>query len=336
MAVSWQYGVYYVAIRSEKADMTRWTNEKVFVRAVAQRRNTLNSVFDIINVPLGYIFRWLYLLIGNYGWTIVAFTIVIKLAMFPLTLKQQKSMKKTQALQPKLAKIQEKYKYDQEKLNQETMKLYQETGVNPMGGCLPMLIQFPILIALYNIIRKPISYVMMLGQEAVMKIYEMLNGTAADNFARIDQIGLAKQMEQSMDKLGEYASRVINFDFLGIFDLSVTPSLQFISQNPIYAIIPIVAGGTTYLVNYVSTRMNGTANQDNPAASSMKMMNVMFPLMTAWFAITLPAGLGLYWTISNLFQILQMTVMNKYINVEVPADDDDGPKHFRQRKKKKK
>ena len=296
----------------------------------------MNSVFDIINVPLGYIFRWLYLLIGNYGWTIVAFTLVIKLAMFPLTLKQQKSMKKTQALQPKLAKIQEKYKYDQEKLNQETMKLYQEEGANPMGGCLPMLIQFPILIALYNIIRKPISYVMMLGKDAIMKIYEMLNGAAAENFARIDQIGLAKQMEQNFDKLGEYASRVIDFDFLGIFDLSVTPTLQFISQNPIYALIPIVAGGTTYLVNYVSTKLNGMANQsDNPAGSSMKMMNVMFPLMTAWFAVTLPAGLGLYWTVSNLFQILQMVIMNKYIHVEVSADDD-GQKHFRQRKKKKK
>lgn len=296
----------------------------------------MNSVFDIINVPLGYIFRWLYFLIGNYGWTIVAFTVIIKLAMFPLTLKQQKSMKKTQALQPKLAKIQEKYKYDQEKLNQETMKLYQEEGANPMGGCLPMLIQFPILIALYNIIRKPISYVMMLGKDAIMKIYEMLNGTAAQDFARIDQIGLAKQMEQNLDKLGEYASRVIDFDFLGIFDLSVTPSLQYISQNPIYALIPIIAGGTTYLVNVVSTKINGMANQsDNPAGSSMKMMNVMFPLMTAWFAITLPAGLGLYWTVSNLFQILQMVIMNKYIHVEVSAEDDD-QKHFRQRKKKKK
>jgi len=296
----------------------------------------LNSVFDIINVPLGYIFRWLYLLIGNYGWTIVAFTLIIKLAMFPLTLKQQKSMKKTQALQPKLAKIQEKYKYDQEKLNQETMKLYQEEGANPMGGCLPMLIQFPILIALYNIIRKPISYVMMLSKDAIMKIYETLNGAAAENFARIDQIGLAKQMEKNFDKLGEYASRVIDFDFLGIFDLSVTPTLQFISQNPIYALIPIVAGGTTYLVNYVSTKVNGMANQSgNPAGSSMKMMNVMFPLMTAWFAVTLPAGLGLYWTVSNLFQILQMVIMNKYIHVEVSADDD-GQKHFRQRKKKKK
>lgn len=295
----------------------------------------MNSVFDIINVPLGYIFKWIYFVVGNYGWTIVLFTLIVKLAMFPLTLKQQRSMKKTQALQPKLAKLQEKYKYDQEKLSQETMKLYQEAGANPMGGCLPMLIQFPILIALYNIIRKPMSYLMMLANDQIMRIYEMINGTAAEDFARIDQLGLAKQMEQNMDKLGEFAQDVINFNFIGL-DLSVTPTLEFISQNWIYALIPIIAGGTTYLVSFISNKMSGTANQaNNQAASSMKMMTVLFPLMTAWFSITLPAGLGLYWTISNLFQILQMTLLNKYITVEVPADDEQST-HFRARKKKKK
>ena len=148
----------------------------------------MNSVFDIINVPIGYLFKWIYYVVGNYGWTIILFTLIMKLILFPLTLKQQRSMKKTQAIQPKLAKIQEQYKYDQEKLNQETMKLYQEAGVNPMGGCLPMLIQFPILIALYNIIRKPISYVMMLSNDVIMQIYERINGSAAADFARIDQI----------------------------------------------------------------------------------------------------------------------------------------------------
>lgn len=298
----------------------------------------MNSVFDIINVPLGYIFRWIYLLVGNYGWTIVLFTVLVKLAMFPLTLKQQRSLKKTQALQPKVAALQEKYKYDQEKLNQETLKLYQESGANPMGGCLPMLIQFPILIALYNIIRKPMSYVLMFGQEAVLKVYELLNGTAAESFSRIDQIGLAKQMEQHMDKLGELAREVIDFNFLGVFDLSVTPTLQYISQHPIYVLFPIVAGGTTYLVSYLSSKISGTdaKQSENSAAPNMKVMNIMFPLMTAWFAITLPAGLGLYWTISNLFQLLQMVLMNKYIQVDVPTDGNIGPLHYRERKKKKK
>ncbi len=297
----------------------------------------MNSVFDIINVPLGYLFKWIYYVVGNYGWTIILFTLIMKLILFPLTLKQQKSMKKTQAIQPKLAKLQEKYKYDQEKLSQETMKLYQESGVNPMGGCLPMLIQFPILIALYNIIRKPISYVMMLSNDVIMQIYERINGSAAADFARIDQIDLANKMRGAFEKVGEFISShdLINFDFYG-FNLSVTPTLQYISEHWIYAIIPIVAGGTTFLVSYVSNKMSGMASQENnPTASSMKVMNYLFPLMTAWFAITLPAGLGLYWTVSNLFQILQMYLMNKHITVDVPVDEDK-PTHYRERKKKKK
>ena len=297
----------------------------------------MNSVFDIINVPLGYIFRWIYLLVDNYGWTIVLFTLLVKFAMFPLTLKQQRAMKKTQALQPKLAKLQEKYKYDQEKLNQETMKLYQEEGVNPMGGCLPMLIQFPILIALYNIIRKPMSYVMMLSDDVITKIHEALIGPV-EKFAMIDQIGLAKAVEQNFDKVQEYVDKVIHFDFAGFLDLSVTPTIAYISQHMEYAIIPIVAGGTTFLVSYISSKMNGTANvnaENNPSASSMKMMNYIFPLMTAWFSITLPAGLGLYWTVSNLFQIGQMLIMDRFITVEIPASDDD-QNHYRTRRKKKK
>lgn len=297
----------------------------------------MNSVFDIINVPLGYLFKWIYYVVGNYGWTIILFTLIMKLIMFPLTLKQQKSLKQTQAIQPKLAKLQEKYKYDQEKLSQETMKLYQEAGVNPMGGCLPMLIQFPILIALYNIIRKPISYVMMLSNDAIMQIYERINGSAAADFARLDQIDLANKMRGSFDKVSEFIGThdLINFNFFG-FDLSVTPTLQYISEHWVYMFIPLVAGATTYLVSFISNKMNGTTPQDsNPTASGMKVMNYMFPLMTMWFAITLPAGLGLYWTVSNLFQILQMYLMNRHIAVEV-AVDEDKPTHYRERKKKKK
>jgi len=296
----------------------------------------MNSIFDIINVPLGYLFKWIYFLVGNYGWTIILFTIVTKFILFPLTLKQQKSMKKTQAIQPQLAKLQEKYKYDQEKLSQETMKLYQESGVNPMGGCLPLLIQFPIIIALYNIIRKPMSYVLMLSNDAITTISERITGTATE-FVRINQIDLANKMGGAMDKISEFigSGELINFDFFG-FNLSVTPSIEFITQNWMYAFIPIIAGLTTYLQSYVMTKMNGTGAQgDNPAASSMKTMNLIFPFMTAWFAVTLPAGLALYWIVSNIFQIAQTFIMNKFMKADAPAIEEGTP-HFRERVKKKK
>ncbi len=295
----------------------------------------MNSVFDIINVPLGYLFRGIYSFVGNYGWTIILFTLIIKLILVPLNIKQQKSMKKTQAIQPRLLKLQEKYGQDKEKLSQETMKLYQEAGVNPMGGCLPMLIQFPVLIGLYNIIRKPMSYVMMLGKDKVMAISERLTGETVD-FGVVNQIGVAKEMQSSFDKISDLIGEnvLINFDFFG-FDLSVTPTINFIMENLQYAIIPILAGFTTYLVSVISSKISGTA-ANNQAAGSMKTMNVIFPFMTAWFAITLPAGLGIYWTISNLFQIAQMFVLNKVLVVDAPVLASMDEKHFRERKKKKK
>lgn len=294
----------------------------------------MNSVFDIINIPLGYLFKGIYLFVNNYGFTIILFTLAIKLLLLPLNINQQKSMKKMQGLQPRLAKIQEKYANDKDKQSQETMKLYQEAGVNPMGGCLPMLIQLPILFALYNIIRKPMSYIMMLGQEQIVKINEIITGKAGE-FATIDQIKLATGLEKNIDKISSIVDRsnLIDFNFFG-FNLSETPSFDFIMNNPQYALIPILAGGTTYLVSVISSKMNGSA-ANSDAANSMKTMNVIFPFMTAWFAITLPAGLGLYWTISNLFQIAQMWFLNKTLSVDVSAFVDDEA-HFRERKKKKK
>jgi len=286
------------------------------------------NLFNIINIPLGYLFKGIYFLVNNYGLTIILFTIAIKLLLLPLNIKQQKSMKKMQALQPRLTKIQEKYAQDKEKQSQETMKLYQEAGVNPMGGCLPMLLQFPVLIALYNIIRKPLSYVMMLSKENITVIAERLGMNLKDiNF----EISAAKALESSFDKVKDIVSidNIINFDFFG-FDLSVTPNL-----TSKYVLIPILAGVTTYLVSIVSNKISG-ANANAQTAGSMKTMNAIFPFMTAYFAITLPAGLGIYWTISNLFQIGQMYLLNSMLKVDTSSLVFDDEKHFRERKKKKK
>ena len=175
---------------------------------------------------------------------------------------------------------------------------------------------------------------MMLGKDKVLAISERLTGEAVD-FGVVNQIGVAKEMQSSFDKISDIIGEnvLINFDFFG-FDLSVTPTINFIMQNLEYAVIPVLSGLTTYLVSVISSKISGAAN--NQAANSMKSMNVIFPIMTAWFAVTLPAGLGIYWTISNLFQIAQMFVLNKVLVVESPVLADMDEKHFRERKKKKK
>jgi len=109
---------------------------------------------------MGVILRFFYNIVPNYGVSLILFTIVIKILLIPLTVKQQKSTLKMQRVQPLIKELQEKYKNDKEKLNMETMKLYKEHGANPLAGCLPMLIQMPILLSLWWVIRSPITYMM--------------------------------------------------------------------------------------------------------------------------------------------------------------------------------
>lgn len=113
---------------------------------------------NAIAQPLGALLRFIYQLIGNYGLSIIVFTVIVKLAMVPLTIKQTKSMKKMQEVQPKIKEIQAKYKNDQEKMNAKVMELYKEHNVSPVGGCLPLLIQFPIIIGLFTVLRNPLNY----------------------------------------------------------------------------------------------------------------------------------------------------------------------------------
>lgn len=268
----------------------------------------------MIKTPLGYILGFIYSFVDNYGWALVIFTILVKIILLPLTLKQQKATIKMQQVQPKLKELQEKYSSDadKQKLSEETMKLYKEYGVSPMSGCLPLLIQLPILFGLYGVIYQPITYMLHLGD----KIPELLA-----KFPEID--AASRQMEIYLAK----SDNLIKFDFLGI-DLSATPSIK---DPSILWLIPIIAAITTYLTSKVSTSMSSTKEKTqeevkpkrvlspeqktantNTAASMTKSMSLMMPLMTLWITFTLPATIGVYWVISNIAAIVQTVVLNGY------------------------
>ena len=206
---------------------------------------------------LGWILKLCSMLTGNYGVAIIIFTILIKAALLPLTVKQQKSMMKTQKLQPLLMELQEKYKNDKDKLSQETMKLYQKYQVNPMSGCLPMLIQLPIIMMLYFVVRNPVIYIMGFGENDVWRIIsaviecsetnpeimtsfmtslgiDSLDKLTADNYRMFGMysIQIAKFLFDNpvvmenhwITEIGKNLE-VINFGFLGL-DLSQTPNLN--------------------------------------------------------------------------------------------------------------
>jgi len=261
------------------------------------------NVFDmLITTPLGHIISFIYSFVQNYGFTIILFTVVVKIILAPLMVKQQKSMVQMQKLQPELAKIQKKYANDKERLNQETVKLYQEHKVNPAGGCLPLLIQLPIIIALYNVIQSPVKYIMHIATENIQKITEIIGYTGRD------QIGLATAMSENVDlistKLG-ITFNSINFDFFGL-NLAQTPNLKVFD---IIWIIPILSAATAYLSSIVSSKMSGNPQQNE----QMKSMNVVMPLMSAWFCFMLPAGVGVYWIMSNVMQMILQVVITTMI-----------------------
>lgn len=289
-------------------------------------------MFDyLITRPMGWIIQLIYNLVSNYGLAIILFTIIIKLILLPLNVRSQKAMKKQQKIQPILQQLQEKYKNDQEKLQREMMKLYKDNNISMMGGCLPMLIQMPILIGLYQVIQKPLSYlkgVDWMLQETIDKVY-MLRDTFAQgtNLASMTEEQLANM---SQIQLSTWATRLngvsdpwsINFDFLGL-DLSEVPSvaldyimhLDFSDMGKILILlIPLFAVLSQVLMSKLTMAQSGQNNRNtnDQAAQMSKSMQWMMPIMTLFFTFTLPSGMGLYWIISSLMQIVQQVALDFY------------------------
>jgi len=308
----------------------------------------------LITTPLGYILGWINDFVNNYGVAIILFTVLIKLVLLPLGLKQQKAMTKMQKIQPKLKEIQEKYKFDQNMVSQESMKLYKEYGVNPAGGCLPLLIQFPILIGLYQVIYRPLTYILHMSNGEInnlKKLYDLTDKASS----RMAELLIATE------------EKLLNFDFFGL-DLSQIPSNVFgaFMNNKVGAaaliifIIPVLATVTTYFSGKITAYMNDAnkpkeeepkkpqrvlspdqkpaSNGSGNAESMTKTMNWMMPLMTLWLTVTLPSTLGLYWTVSNVLSLIQSVLLNGYyskkLEAEIEAQDAEHQKKLLEKQKK--
>ncbi len=288
----------------------------------------------VIYRPLGFIIEQIYSLVQNYGWAIIIFTIIVKLILLPLNIKSQKAMKKQQKIQPILMELQKKYANDKEKLQTETMKVYKENNISMMGGCLPLLIQFPILIGLYRVIQSPIKYLLGVDfnltetMDKVSTLFEAMKTQfpdAVSNLLKLSPEQIAKSYQMQLSNWsakvgnGEWA---IDFGFFGL-DLSRNPgeAISAIMKGNfadlatvLLILIPILAMLTTWLSMWQSQKMAPQQSGDASAAQMSKGMNAVMPLMTGFFAISLPAGLGIYWIAANLFQMAQQYFLNLYFN----------------------
>ncbi|HBI63753.1 MAG TPA: hypothetical protein DDX51_01355 [Clostridiales bacterium] len=295
----------------------------------------MGDFFGIIIVrPLGLILMAIFSLVQNYGIALILFTLIVKLILLPFMYKQKKGMKKMNIVQAESAAIQKRYANNKEKVNEEIQKLYEREGVNPMGSCLLSFITLPVMMALYYAVRKPMTYMMGLSTDTITNIAKAL-GETYDASAISGQIQLAKTVHENWDKVSSFVSEGlvnIDFNFFGI-DLSAIPS--FTTLNVLW-MIPIVSGATALLSSFVMQKMqkvqNPNAQQGNVQMNStMNAMLIMMPLMSVWIAFTLPASMGVYWIVNNVFTVIQELVLTWYIVKFDKAEDDEITKERKRR-----
>jgi YidC/Oxa1 family membrane protein insertase len=272
----------------------------------------MNVLQILLYNTFGALLTFFYRLTSNYGFALILFTLVTRALLFPLAIKQQRSTAEMARMRPKLEEMQKKYAKDKAKLNEANMKLYQEEGYNPLGGCLPMIVQLPIIMGLYAVISSPLSFIYNLSStqinDIIGKLKPFISNYDPKNAQTFSQSVLATLMYKHQDQLINLPKNItlMKFDIAGI-DLTQAPGMRF----TIYLLIPILCYITQFLSSWLSIRMTSAANPQQAKGMNTSMI-VFMPLITTWFSLTVPASLGFYWVVSNIFMIIQVLILNKF------------------------
>ncbi len=303
---------------------------------------------DFISYIFGYLLNFLYVIFNNYGIAIIVFSIILKLILLPITIKQQKSMKKNAQMQGEMKKLQLKYKNNPEKLNQETMELYKREKFSPFSGCLSSILQIVIILAVFWLVSQPLKFMKNIKsddpiiQDYSTKIQQEAEGKQASyqEIAIIDRIeteykNIEEQLkseevenrEELENKKNELNKYRINMEFLGL-DLSKVPT-QSLNDWKVY-VIP----GLYVITSFISIRItsksqkkmqelgkkkdivvNGDKPEEPDQMESMQQMSnsmmYMMPIMSITIAAVAPLGLALYWLVSNILMIVERLVIDK-------------------------
>lgn len=274
---------------------------------------------DFLGSPIGSIMDFIYDFVSNYGLSIIIISILFKLIILPLTIKQQKSMAAMQQIQPLITEVQNKYANDKEKQSMEMMKIYKEYNVKPFASCLPTLIQFPILIGLYAAIAKPLSFMLRLSFDQIKSIGSIIGMEITNKMSAYSyEIAIAKTAGQPefLSKVQEVIPnfQAIDFNFLGL-DLSVTPSFAVIS---ISWILPVLSALLTYLSSYLM--QSNTSSAQSEMQSTQKTMLYFMPIMILFLGFQVPAGLSLYWSVNSVLQIVQYYTLDKKFKEQLATE----------------
>ena len=283
----------------------------------------------IFGWPLGFVMLGCYLLTGNnYALAITVFTVVTKLALLPLSVKQQKEQAKMAVFQPKLKRIQEKYGNNKERYNEEIQKLYTEEGYNPMSGCLPSLIQFPILFGVIDVVYKPIYHIFRVSNAAINEMVAIAEaaGHVFEKNSYYNQIKLLKVIQDDAEIFSslesvdpEVLAKIADFDMtLFGLDLGIVPQFSLTYEGGFnwYLLMPILCG----LFQLGMTFYMQKSNPQQQGSNSMNIMLYMMPLMSVYIGFVVPAAAGFYWTLSAVVQLIQSIAFNMFLNPKKLAE----------------
>lgn len=279
----------------------------------------------------GYLLNFLYNIFNNYGIAIIIFSVILRIILIPVTISQQKSIKKNEKMQEKMKEIQRKYKNNPEKLNQETIDLYKREKLNPFSGCLSSILQIIIILSVFWLVSKPLTYMKKVDTN-------IINGYVEEIKNEEGKASAYPEIQVIQKKAGTDENVNINMEFLGL-DLSKVPN-QNMSDITVY-IIPVL-----YIItSFVSIKItNGkkknknkvlqieektSENKENigdkkdeadESLEAMQEMNnsmmYMVPIMSISIAFIAPLGLALYWLVSNILIIIERLIIDKIFNKE--------------------
>ena len=304
----------------------------------------MSTIGYYICVPFAWLVRLFYNLTNSYGVALILFTLVIKLIMLPFQMKSKKSMMRMSRVSGQMQELQKRYAKNQAKLQEEMQKLYEEEGVNPMSGCLWSFLPLPILMALYSIIRQPITHFMMLSKDVLQTVVQSVADAGVDltNIVMMDKATGAPALKDGLYQMAAYGQINlvkavqemglstpdgwfnVNYKFLGL-DLTATPWEYVKSFTFTWAVIgviliPILAGLSQFVFSKLTMKTQPQA--DAAGGASIKSMMYMMPLFSVYIAFIMPAALGVYWIAQSVFSLIQEAILNKTFSAKLSEEEE--------------
>jgi len=284
----------------------------------------LNAIYDIIGIPFGYLMMLIYRIFQNYAVSIIVFTIVTKIILLPVNFKTQKNAARMQLLTPKLEKLRKSYSNNPQRLQEEQQKLYIQEGINPMGSCLPAFIQMFLLFGVLDVVYKPITHILRFSK-GIRKEAAAIAGTKLSNLR--GELVIMNDLNDEPSKYsglldGEFRTKVREFsDNFTIFgaNLGKVPSIHVdwsSRESIVLFFIPICAGLAQLIASVYSQIHQRKVNPNMQSNGCLTFMMYFMPLLSVWFAYSVPAGVGFYWIWSALFSFFITFALNHYFTPE--------------------